>query len=107
MNPHHAAALALVGWYLMVPPDHMKLDDSISWVSRVPLRYWQVVQSFDTASDCEKKIQEIQRDTAHALNTTVRAIPDKREREETFLKDVAILNNLTCVATDDPRLKEK
>jgi hypothetical protein len=28
MKLHHAAALALVGWYLMIPPTEKDLDDS-------------------------------------------------------------------------------
>jgi hypothetical protein len=46
MNPRHAAALALVGWYLMVPPmyQHHEIDD------KAPLSQWRIIQSFDTLS---------------------------------------------------------
>jgi hypothetical protein len=45
MNLTHAAALALVGWYLMVPPGvgpNHRLDHAGA-ISR-----WNLIQSFDT-----------------------------------------------------------
>jgi hypothetical protein len=43
MNPCHAASLALVGWYLMMPP----------WGKvNAPLSEWVVYQSFDSAEVC-------------------------------------------------------
>jgi hypothetical protein len=45
MKPRHAVTLALVGWYLMVPPteDANQIDPS------VPLPKWVVLRAFDTA----------------------------------------------------------
>jgi hypothetical protein len=31
MNPRHAAALALVGWYLMLPPSQEAVDSACQW----------------------------------------------------------------------------
>jgi hypothetical protein len=48
MKRHHAAALALVGWYLMVPP-----TQSANHVDPfVPLSKWIVLKAFDTATAC-------------------------------------------------------
>jgi hypothetical protein len=89
MKPRQAAALALVGWYLMVPPvGSFKAivtssgDVTIQWTIRdhassPPLTTWSISKSFDTAAECE----------AQRMN---------------HIQSVAI-----CVATDDPRLKEK
>jgi hypothetical protein len=46
MKSCHPAALALVGWYLMVPPtkDANDIDPS------VPLPKWVVLRAFDTAA---------------------------------------------------------
>jgi hypothetical protein len=45
VNPRHAAALALVGWYLMLPPvSHGDFNEN------VPLSGWRIVQRFDTAA---------------------------------------------------------
>ena len=55
MNPRHAAALALVGWYLMVPPAERggkQLD------YHAPLSTWSIMQSFDTAQSCEAFVQK-------------------------------------------------
>ncbi|MGO9060944.1 MAG: hypothetical protein ACLQU2_26710 [Candidatus Binataceae bacterium] len=49
MELQHAAALALVGWYLMLPP----------WIAQnrfdanAPLSKWQISGRFDTAQDCK------------------------------------------------------
>ena len=56
MNLRHAAALALMGWYLTVPPTvgpYRRLD------LRVPVSQWKVVQRFDTATTCEGYLQEM------------------------------------------------
>jgi hypothetical protein len=54
MNPRHTAALALVGWYLMVPA-HWKDSTATGPYFDVatPLREWKVVQSFPKETDCQ------------------------------------------------------
>ena len=48
MNPRHLAGLALVGWYLMVPPSSGgKLD------TKAALSQWISQGAFDRADDCE------------------------------------------------------
>src|SRR5258707_542280 len=59
----HAAALALVGWYLMVPPHIHRNGQVLVGVERsAAIREWEISNSFDTAADCEeerwKEIQE-------------------------------------------------
>jgi len=52
VNLRHAAALGLVGWYLMMPPipqDPLLLADPTP-----PLSVWFLQQSFDTAKECER-----------------------------------------------------
>jgi hypothetical protein len=74
---HTAVALALLGWYLMMPP-----QTRFWWIggqrsdTAAPLNRWTNQQSFDRAEKCE---------TAR-LATQVQA-------------------GAVCVATDDPRLK--
>jgi hypothetical protein len=49
MNLRHAAALALMGWYLMVPPfSALNTPDPYA-----PLNKWRVVHSFETSNECE------------------------------------------------------
>jgi hypothetical protein len=45
MNLRHAAALALVGWYLMMPLMATPGPD-------LGLKYWSNDGSFDTAAEC-------------------------------------------------------
>lgn len=72
MKLSHAAALALVGWYLMLPP--VSSDGRIQ--KDAPLSDWYIFSSFDTKEACEK------------------------ERQVSGVSAI-------CVASDDPRLKEK
>ena len=43
MTLHHAAALALVGWYLMVPGEN----------ANNPLSKWSIYRSYATAAECQ------------------------------------------------------
>jgi hypothetical protein len=50
MKPHHAAALALVGWYLMLPP--VTSDGRIQ--KDASLSRWYIISNFETKEECEK-----------------------------------------------------
>jgi hypothetical protein len=87
----HAAALVLVGWYLMVPPYNSTRTDVDP---TAPISKWQNMSSFDTADDCQEIIQG----------------EDKLiEDEDSSLPDHLIIVRrfrfAQCVSTDDPRLK--
>jgi hypothetical protein len=49
MSRHHAAAIALLGWYLMIPPR----DEKGVLQPRRPLRKWNRAASYNTAQECE------------------------------------------------------
>lgn len=64
MKSHHAAALALVGWYLMSPP--MRCEGWTLWGNgcldarsdtamdiEAPLAKWHVVSPFEKLADCQ------------------------------------------------------
>ena len=75
----HAAALAWVGWYLMIlPRDHPEL----------PVERWAHVDSFDSADACRAAGYEYQQRAA--------ASADPVKMKEA--------GNWKCIATDDPRL---
>jgi hypothetical protein len=85
VNLRHAAALALVGWYLMVPPfglDRSRDPDQ-------PLPKWSIAQSFDTTSECNDTMVGRRK---HAQETGNKRMEDA-------------LTSAACIATDDPRLK--
>jgi hypothetical protein len=70
MKSCHAAALALMGWYLMIPPPKTTRWTRY-WFGQ--LRDWQVANSFDTAKECEdyrrQMIASTQSDSRKPQNT--------------------------------------
>ena len=90
MKPRHAAALALVGWYLIIPLS--TLPPGVAY--KEPLTKWQIVQGFDTADDCNDFLSTFFEDSQQkrALNLLGPAYRDYMFAE--------------CISTDDPRLKE-
>ncbi len=92
MNLRHAAALALVGWYLMYPPMDRKGMPS----KDAPLQEWGLLNSFGTKDACESSLSRMkeQAKLPQPENSLV-VVPDQ----------VAML--VKCIASDDPRLKER
>lgn len=84
MRFRHAASLALVGWYLMLPP----VKDTPQAARQAPLREWTIIGSFDTATQCHQRKVEVERTLSKS------DAPDFKGR---------VLNTL-CIATDDARL---
>jgi hypothetical protein len=92
MTPRHAAALALVGWYLVIPP-----WDKQHVFGGTPLSQWTDYEgSYDTAKECAEGKEQLLRDVDAEV---------KKYAGWQSYKDAVILGR--CVATDDPRLKEK
>ncbi len=63
MKLRHAAAFALVGWYLMIAPN--RPSRVWGWWYQItdearPLSDWEIVQSFDSAADCRQFRQQFQ-----------------------------------------------
>jgi hypothetical protein len=99
MKVRHAAALALVGWYLMLPP--LKLGQSGKYHPdfEVPLNQWESYQSYDDAAKCE----EDKARTLIALQRVSHEFP--ADRSAATDAEQAVFGQ--CIATDDPRLKGK
>jgi hypothetical protein len=108
MNLRHAAAFTLVGWYLMAPP--MAYDSQRHATGKVlnglPLSTWEQWSSFDTAKACED--YQWKQVTTMASATTA---AKKRAQTEEQLRRIDAAWGQTdlskCIASDDPRLKEK
>jgi len=81
MNLRHAAALALVAWYLMVPP-------TIPVEPKVPLTGWTRIATYNTANDCVREFFKHHRSPLGEHDPVAQAPPWAR-----------------CVSSDDPRLK--
>jgi len=85
MKLRHAAALALAGWYLMLPPaKNGQIRDA-------PIELWAHIDSFDTADQCRDAAQEIM----------------KRADSKGDQTRIAAAYAYECIASDDPRLKPK
>jgi hypothetical protein len=92
MNVRHAAALALVGWYLMTPP---LASDRLDVERDAPLSTWKQGGAFDTAKDCEANLSDGLKRLDHANG------------EKQFPSFYHEFLYARCIAVDDPRLKEK
>lgn len=96
MKPRHAAALALVGWYLMFPPDR---PDTHQIEDQAPISQWQSLRSFESVQEC--------------MNAKASAVQRTEVSEEKMQTDVVrrMLHikalEAQCIATNDPRLKCK
>ena len=90
MNLRHVAALALVGWYLMVPPFSAKgvSDDR-------PLSNWQPVDSYGTLAECEAGKRETVQQMTQLFAEAFKIAPTPK---------LKALQAGKCIATDDPRL---
>jgi hypothetical protein len=103
MKPYHAAALALVGWYLMLPCTGHPLK---YYDPTAPLSAWFTVGVFDTANECDAVLREGQEDLQKenpklfAYRELAKLTAEQRKTLKESWKDGQ------CIATDDPRLKE-
>jgi hypothetical protein len=88
MKRYHIAALAAVGWYLMAPPNK-------DFPTSASLSQWQIKFSFDQARDCEI-----------ALGNTLANVKLKLKHGKHY-SDLRWYESWQCIASDDPRLKEK
>ncbi len=112
MKLRHVAALALVGWYLMMPPipDHGEPDP--------PISQWEIRYSFDSAASCQALLNALKTDVTRSVKRKFRVSPDyagfmsaiKNAKSTDQINQIQIaiqrIGSL-CIATDDPRLKEK
>jgi hypothetical protein len=88
MNPSHAAALALVGWYLIAAPPQSFKDNKYY---EAPLGEWTHKATFDSEFECKQKLSE----GCHEVGGKGR------------IGFEGPLCYARCIATDDPRLKGK
>ena len=92
MNLRHAAALALVGWYLMVPPHLHWHGQYETYSPDAPLSEWKHKATFDTEVDCKRAI--------------TKGCGNVNQNGE-VIGHVGPLCYAQCISSDDPRLKEK
>jgi hypothetical protein len=91
----HAAALALAGWYLMMPP--LKFEPSIGVDLSAPLSRWSSRAVFDGAQACN----EFRTGYLSKQQAIVNQTPS--DRSARLIADQAL--DSQCISSDDPRLK--
>ncbi len=100
MKFRHSVALTLAGWYLIVPPAGRTARVGLA----MPLSQWTTVGAFDSAAKCESGKRK-------GLPLIEKRIKKNAEKAgaPAHDSDVQLLAQrlLRCVASDDPRLKEK
>jgi hypothetical protein len=108
VKPRHAAALSLVGWYLMLPP----LADRAYDLSQprliegdAPLSEWIIKRAYDTAEECVKAQKALHDDSYPIESKYVNSNHEDADSTER-IKTIDIVQNLQaeCIETDDPRL---
>jgi hypothetical protein len=93
MKPRHAAALALVAWYLMMPPPRA-VGDHFETNFRAPLSKWTRLRRFESQSQCETTREAYQQKPTGNLVIMLGAAEAQ-----------ATTKASRCVAGADPRLK--
>jgi len=104
MKPRHAAAVALVGWYLIVPP--AQNDNDVRY--NAPISQWTIEHVFDSAVECDvartrwrlraKRIWDAIVDPKQNLSPADGRLSIAQLRQ---------LEACECIATDDQRLRTK
>jgi hypothetical protein len=99
MTIRHAVALALVGWYLMVPP---AIPGTHEVNQSVPLSQWKIRRVFPHNQGCEAARARLREQTLAAQTQADAASPHRAERNPELH---CILCQAQCVDQNDPRLK--
>ena len=105
MNLRHAAAIALSGWYLLVPPGACRPE----WVSQgkhtpcaAPLSEWIVTLSFSSRDKCDAErmadISYANQEMANANDSGDKMVVDSSRK--IYWRALTEL----CISSDDPRL---
>ncbi len=105
METRHAAAFAIIAWYLMIPP--VNVDNRVD--AGAPLSKWRKSVSFDSAKECERSLKDaienpmtpFEYHAAADATLKARMLPlSKSEMTRRTQESV-------CISADDPRLKPK
>jgi len=103
MTTRHAAALTLLGWYLMLPPIEQRSSEMSYVNTEAPLGKWTINTAFDRADACENaKLKGLRERWADKDRPVEANMP--KNFNQSLLNAFALSQ---CVATDDPRLMQK
>src|SRR5215469_8784673 len=105
MKSRHAAALALVGWYLLVPP-HPSATSVQNYDLNAPLAQWGIFRAFDTAAECEEaRADLIKPQPSPSEMANIQLPPGTKLMTGKQLEDfIEYQSHAQCLSSDDPRL---
>jgi|SRR5208282_3053136 len=106
MNLRHAVALALVGWYLILPPALATNPNKPDLTA--PLSKWTVHDKMQTATECERK-RRLAVMLAHDPDFKEYGEATARQKRQPWSieKVREFIDPLKCISSDDPRLRGK
>jgi hypothetical protein len=109
MKSCHAAALALVGWYLMVPGITYQSASNVWTVSgydahkRPVYSAWENYGTYATAAECQDQLRKLDPTASPVMPTAEGAVRNPLGLANAVRDSV---NQAICISTDDPRLKQ-
>jgi hypothetical protein len=109
MKTRHAAAVVLVGWYLMVPSITYQSAANVWTVSgfdqhkRPVYSAWENYGSYDTAAECQEQLSKLDPTASPIMPTAEGAV-----RNPTGLASAVrdSVKQAVCIPDNDPRLKD-
>jgi hypothetical protein len=105
MKPLHATALAIVLWYLMIPP--IGADNKVD--PHAPLPQWRRGVGFESQKQCDDSLKDaIQNPMTPAEYQAAAGATRKTKMKPLSMAEMTKRTaESLCVAGDDPRLKAK
>jgi hypothetical protein len=103
----HAAAIALVGWYLLEPPlNHLSRIEIAGKCNRdAPLLEWKQAGAFERISDCQAQQKKEPDDIKKIVNAIDDASSATKNDKAWEVEEILCASLARCIATDDSRLK--
>ena len=92
----HILALALVGWYLMIPPPK-QIGSSFQTNFKAPIEKWAQIRRFKQKSECEATRAAYAKNPPGGVTDMLSSKQEER----------ALWNAAQCVSTNDPRIVDR
>jgi hypothetical protein len=105
MKSYHATALAIVAWYLMIPP--IGADNKVD--AHAPLSTWRKGVKFDSEKECDDSLKDAIQNPMTPAEYQAAAAATRKAKMHPLSKSEMTRRTAEslCVAADDPRLKGK
>jgi hypothetical protein len=95
-NLEVAAAVGLIGWYLMIPPPR-QIDSKLQINYTAPIEKWVQLRLFDSRSECEAARSAYAKNPPGGIADMLSSKAEER----------AVMQAARCIAASDPRIAEQ